>query len=188
MGRPTQHGGPELLAHVMRHPLRQHVMFKYAEAINSPSDVASALGAPLNLVSYHTDVLLEAGCIELVRVEPRRGARKHFYRAALIGWITDAEWDELPTSVRRTLARVTMDTSWREAGDALARGGMDDATAHMSRSYFALDGPGRRALADLLMSTLETAIEIERASRERGVGDTSPRQLVMMSFERASRP
>jgi hypothetical protein len=176
------------VATVLRHPLRQHLLFKYAESVTSPSHVAKALAEPLNVVSYHTNVLLEAGCIELMRTERRRGASEHFYRTVLTSEIDDAGWEQLPTRVRRALVRVAIDAGFREAGDALPRGGMDAATAHVSRSFLALDGEGRAALAALLHATVAGAVQIEQASRDRGTDDAAPHELIVMSFERASGP
>jgi DNA-binding transcriptional ArsR family regulator len=172
----------------MRSPLRQNILLRYAETVTSPSDVAAALGEPLNLVSYHTRVLLQAGCIELVGTEPRRGATKHFYRSDLLSEIDDDVWVQLPVRMRRALVRGTMVESWREAGDALPDGGMDDAEAHVSRHVFELDQRGREDLAELLRTTVERAWEIQASSRHRAAGDTSRRQLVIMSFEPVSPP
>jgi hypothetical protein len=174
--------------HLLRHPLRQHLLFKYAERVTSPSEVAAALGERLNLVSYHTNVLVDAGCLELVRTEQRRGAHQHFYRAVDTSEIDDADWERLPPRMRRALVRLTMDTSWREASDALPRGGMDAATSHVSRSLLALDEQGRGELAALLQATVAEARAIERQSRERGASDDVPCELIVMGFERASRP
>jgi hypothetical protein len=178
----------EGLGKLLRHPLRQHLLFKYAESVTSPSDVADALEEKLNLVSYHTNVLLRAGCLELVRTERRRGAREHFYRAVLTSEIHDADWEQLPVRLRRALARLTIDATFREVGDALPRGGMDGASAHVSRSFLMLDREGRDALASLLRATIADAFAIERASRDRGADDEVPFELIVMSFERASRP
>jgi DNA-binding transcriptional ArsR family regulator len=180
--------GAAILGRLARNRLRQHVLFKYSEAVTSPSDVAAALGARLNLVSYHTKVLLAAGLIELVRTEPRRGATQHFYRSCLRGVIEDAEWEQLPIAVRRGLTRVTIDGAAREAADALPLGGMDDPTSHLSRSYFLLDRRARTELASLLQETFAKAQAIDVASRERGGHEAAPCELVIMSFERASRP
>jgi DNA-binding transcriptional ArsR family regulator len=178
----------ETVARVTRHPLRQQLLFKYAESVTSPSAVAAALGVRLNLVGYHTNVLLDARFIELVRTERRRGATEHFYRSVLRSEIGDDGWERLPLRLRRSLMRITLDTSWREAGDALPRGGMDDPSAHTSRTLLSLDAAGRRELAAVLMETLERTAEIERASRRRAGDDTVPCELVVMSFVRASRP
>jgi len=178
----------ETLARLIRHPLRAHVLLEYAEGVRSPSRVAGTLGAPLNLVSYHTQVLRRHGAIELVRTEPRRGAREHFYRAVMPGDLKDAEWNELPVKLRRVLARVVIDGTMRQAADALAVGGMDDASTHVSRSYFVLDRRGRRELAALLQDAVARANAIDVASRERRGDDAVPQELVIMSFERVSGP
>jgi len=55
----------------------------YNEAPASPSEVAERLGEPLGNVAYHTERLLEHGCLELVGTAPGRGGTKHTYRAIL---------------------------------------------------------------------------------------------------------
>jgi DNA-binding transcriptional ArsR family regulator len=175
----------ETLARLIAHPVRLHLLYKYAEGATSPSAIAKESGTPLNVVSYHTQVLLRAGCIELVRTERRRGARERFYRAVLGSEIDDAAWSRLPVKLRRALARLIMDTSWREAGDALPHGGMDAGTAHVSRTLLSLDERGREELAELLVDTAARAREIGNRARSTG---TAPHQLVIFSFERASRP
>jgi hypothetical protein len=174
----------EALARVMRHPLRQRLLFEYADAARSPSAVAAALGVRLNLVSYHTQVLLREGCLELVRTRRRRGAVEHFYRSRTLSEIDDDAWERLPRSLRRVLVRATIDITRRETSDAIPRGGMDAPSAHVSRSYLVLDRQGRDELAQLLEATLESAGDIERRSRGRG-GDQAPWELVIMSFGRS---
>jgi hypothetical protein len=181
MGSAERSGGSIAWGRLMRSPLRQNVLLMYAGAVTSPSDVAAELDAPLNLVSYHTRILLDAGCIELVRTEQRRGASKHFYSSDLLSEIDDRTWEQLPVRMRRALVRGTMVASWREARDALPGGGMDDAVAHVSRSIFHLDRRGREDLAALLQATLVRAREIDQSSRQRGDG-TDRHELVIMSF------
>lgn len=175
----------ETLARLIRHPVRCYALFSYSERVTSPRAIAEASDVPLNVVSYHTQVLLREGAIELVRTERRRGAREHFYRAVLAVEIGDAQWSELPAKLRRPLVRGLIDAAAREAADALVAGGMDDALAHMSRVYFALDDRARRELAALLQETYERAKAIDRASRERATGDAVRHELVMMSFARS---
>jgi DNA-binding transcriptional ArsR family regulator len=186
--RPREPPDPlEVLGRLVRHPLRQRVLFKYGEAVSSPSEVATALGERLNLVSYHTQSLLRAGFIELVRTARRRGAVEHFYRALEVSEIDDVAWEQLPTNLRRTLVRQTLDATRREAADAMPQGGMDSGSAHVSRSYFMLDDQGRSELAAVLRATLAQAVDIERGSRARGARE-APWELVILSFEPVSRP
>src|SRR6185436_16961493 len=109
----------ETLARLIRHPIRCYALFSYSERTTSPRAIAEALGAPLNVVSYHTQVLLREGAIELVRTRQRRGAQEHFYRAVLSIEIGDAEWGELPVKLRRPLVRGLVDAALRESVDAL---------------------------------------------------------------------
>jgi DNA-binding transcriptional ArsR family regulator len=176
------------LGKLLRHPLRQHVLFTYADSVSSPRDVADALGARLNLVSYHTQKLLDAGLLELVRIERKRGAHQHFYRAVVSGQIHDADWEKLPVRLRRVIVRRTIEDVFKEVADALPRGGMDSRHSHVSRSPLTLDERGRAALASLLLATFERAVEIQEESRRRDAPDQAPCALIVMSFQRASRP
>lgn len=47
----------------------------------SPNRLSQLLGEPLGNVSYHVKTLLEYGCLEQTKTEPRRGAVEHFYRS-----------------------------------------------------------------------------------------------------------
>ena len=48
----------------------------------SPNEIAFELREPLGNVSYHVTQLAEAGLLELVSAEPRRGALEHYYALA----------------------------------------------------------------------------------------------------------
>ncbi|MBJ7469649.1 MAG: helix-turn-helix transcriptional regulator [Solirubrobacteraceae bacterium] len=73
----------EAFARSQAHPLKLRIvdMFGTGEEF-SPMMLHTELGDPLGNVSYHVRALLDAGLIELVRTEPRRGAIEHFYRAS----------------------------------------------------------------------------------------------------------
>jgi len=64
------------------HPLRRRILriLRAADEPLAPSDLQEEIpkeGLP-NL-GYHVRVLHEAGLVDLVKTEPRRGAVKHFY-------------------------------------------------------------------------------------------------------------
>jgi hypothetical protein len=178
----------ESLARMLKHPLRQRLLFEYAGAVVSPSKLAARVCEPLNVVSYHTQVLHRAGCLELVRSERRRGATEHYYRAATPRQFGDDAWAVLSVPVRRSLVRSTLDAGWREARDALASGGMDAAETHVSRSFLTLDGEARDRLSAVLRDAFEAAEEIEAASLARGAPGAVPYELVIMGFARVSGP
>jgi len=52
------------------------------ERIASRKEIAEELGESLGTVSYHVNVLLKCGLIELDHTVPLRGAVEHFYKAA----------------------------------------------------------------------------------------------------------
>jgi DNA-binding transcriptional ArsR family regulator len=188
MGGAVRETRSDRLSRLFRHPLRWHALFKYAEGVTSPRAIAADLRAPLNVVSYHTQVLLRAGAVELVRTERRRGATEHFYRAVVPLEIEDDEWRRLPLKLRRVLSRALIDGAMRESVDALAAGGMDSESTHLSRTYLVLDAQGQDELAALLRDVFARVNNIGEASHERAADDAVPHEVVVMSFERASRP
>ena len=171
------------LARLIAHPLRHRLLWEYASHVTSPSRVAAALGERVNVVSYHTNVLLRAGCLELVRTERRRGAIEHFYRSRVLGAIEDEDWERLPVLARRMAVRRILDVIVRDLGDAVPHGGMDHPTMHVSRSLLKLDDRGRADLADLLLSTIEAARRMEQESCRRRDGEVSVSELVALRFE-----
>jgi DNA-binding transcriptional ArsR family regulator len=179
-----QGGDAAALARLLRHPLRQRLLFEYADAVTSPSRVAAALGERLNVVSYHTGVLLRAGAIELVRTVPRRGGREHFYRTRIDSRIEDDEWERLPQLARRALVRLALDVSWSEAEHALVSGGMDEPTAHVSRSFLSLDERGAHELARLLRAAIDSCAGLERESEGRAAGTAEPYEVIVLAFRR----
>lgn len=179
-------GRPELVK-VFRSMTRQLLLFEYSAREASPSKVAERLDLPLNLVAYHTNVLVETGFVELVGTRRVRGAVEHTYRTVEGRGISDAEWAVLPPKVRRALSRLLVEALSRDAHGALDRGGMDSSTTHLSRSFLLLDDEGREQLAALLRSTLDEVGRIEAESRERA-GQRAPVELQLLAFDGPSEP
>jgi len=69
------------LAKAAAHPLRVCILASLQQGLASPNQLAKELDEPLGNVSYHVKTLLDYGCVELVKTEPRRGAVEHFYRS-----------------------------------------------------------------------------------------------------------
>jgi DNA-binding transcriptional ArsR family regulator len=167
---------------VFRSMTRQLLLGEYGERESTPSKLAEKLGVPLNLVAYHTNVLVDAGFVELVGTRRVRGAVEHTYRTVVGRDITDDEWAALPPKVRRALSRVLVDALSRDAYRALDEGGMDGGTTHLSRSYLQLDDRGREELAALLRSTLDAVGRIEAESRGRA-HQLERVQLQLLAFD-----
>jgi hypothetical protein len=165
---------------------RQLLLFEYGAQEESPRRAAEKLDLPLNLVAYHTNVLVEAGFVELVGTRRVRGAVEHTYRTVEGRQITDDEWASLPPKVRRALSRLLVDALSRDAHRALDEGGMDGATTHLSRSFLRLDDQGRDELSALLESTLDAIGRIEAESRDRR-GQLESVELQLLAFDGRSR-
>lgn len=70
----------ERLARANTHATQLRVLERMLEVGEaSPKRLSDELGERLGNVSYHMKELADAGMIELVRTEPRRGAVAHFY-------------------------------------------------------------------------------------------------------------
>lgn len=76
---------------VLANPLRQRILNRLCRRETSTAELRRDLGdAPSNLY-HHVHKLVDAGLIELVRSEPRRGAVERFYRAVAPGFTVPPE-------------------------------------------------------------------------------------------------
>jgi DNA-binding transcriptional ArsR family regulator len=174
-------------ARIFRHSLRSRILSVLAEHDEaSPADVAAALGAPLGHVSYHMKVLHEARWIELVRVERRRGGRRHVYRVKVPPFIDDATWEVLPLALRRGLTNESLRRVFQTAATALRTGGFDDAGAHVDLMSLRLDAQGVAELSGLLTGTLAQAQAIWDRSAARDGADVGQSLLVILHYRLAS--
>jgi hypothetical protein len=174
------------LVRVFRSMTRQLLLFEYREEDATPSKVARKLGLPLNLVSYHTNVLARAGCIELVGTRRVRGAVEHTYRTVDGSPISDHEWASLRPKVRRALSRLLVEALSRDAFRSLDGGGMDRATTHLTRNRVLLDAQGRDELSALLRSTVEAVERIQASARERA-GELEAVAVQLLAFDEPTR-
>lgn len=169
------------MARLLAHPLRQRLLFEY-DRPTSPSKAARRLGQPVNLVSYHTDVLLRRGWIELVRTERRRGAVEHFYRSTGTRFIEDAEWVQLPLRIRHAIVLASL-TGTADAGRAAAlSGGFDHGAAHLSRSWLDLDEQGLAEVAATLREVITRVEQIAQSARDRDHAGCERHELVVQFF------
>jgi DNA-binding transcriptional ArsR family regulator len=181
------------IVRALSHPIRHRVLVELNERVASPKELAAELGEPLGNVSYHTRVLAQLGCIELVSTTQRRGALEHYYRAIMRPYFDDAAWAQIPVSTRRALFDQDLEHLWGDVVEAARDGGFDHPRAHVSWTALDLDEQGLNDLADVLGSALERALEIqaESAGRRIELGDdagTALRtELGILHFERATK-
>jgi DNA-binding transcriptional ArsR family regulator len=175
------------IARVLSHPLRPRILQILAvRGEASPNEIAAELEVPLGTLSYHTRLLRDAGWIELVREVPRRGAVEHFYRAVVRPYVDDAQWDDLPASVRRRLASMTVGQVLRSAAAVTGKGAFDAPGSHVDRIVLELDEEGWTELSDRLSETLAEAQRIQERSNERrssrAPGAVQPSELAILHF------
>jgi DNA-binding transcriptional ArsR family regulator len=155
----------ERLAKALSHPLRQRILERLTDGrVASPNELSHALGEALGNVSYHTRILRDLDCVELVRTEPRRGALEHYYRATVPPWLDDEQWSGLPASLRRQTLGRTLAQIVRDASHASRTGGFDGPETHVTCVSLTGDAQSRTEIAALLAETLEAALRIQAAS------------------------
>jgi DNA-binding transcriptional ArsR family regulator len=176
----------EDLARALAHPLRQRILMLLEREVQTPLDLARELAEPLNKIGYHVHVLRDAGCIELARIEHRRGAVAHFYRPTSRALLTDEQWAGLPLGIRRRLVAQTLADMMGDAREAAGTEGFDHARVHVTRTELELDEEGFDAIVDLLNSTLDRALVIQAETRARlAGGDGEHRTLLgLLHFHR----
>lgn len=113
----------EMVAFAVGHHIRFKALTIFNEAVASPSEVAEATGESLKSVGHHIKELFDAGCIELVRVEPRGGSAEHFYRAIKRPELTDEEFRALPDKTRREIVAGTWRNLMAEGLASIQAGG-----------------------------------------------------------------
>ncbi len=177
----------EDVARALAHPLRQRILMLLEREVQTPLDLARSLDEPLNKIGYHVHALREAGCIELVRTEHRRGAVAHFYRPTSRAFLSDEQWAALPVGIRRRLVTQTLGDVMSDAREAAHGEGFDGDDVHVSRTLLELDDEGYAEIVALLNSTLDRVREIQAGSQSRlaGAEATQHTLLGLLHFHRS---
>jgi DNA-binding transcriptional ArsR family regulator len=183
----TKTGLDPALVKAIGHPLRLRLLTLLNERVASPSELAEELGEPLGNVSYHMRRLAEVKCIELVKTTPVRGALEHHYRAVARPVFSDADWAQLPQSIRKSLADAVLAEIAVEMAGAAEEGGFNRDEMHVSRTPIVLDRQGWSELNEVLQGVVLQALEIQAQSAERlqesGAENSEAAELVLMLFE-----
>lgn len=181
----------EAASYAVGHRIRIELLGLLNEDTYSPSELAKLVGRPITTIGHHVKELLEAGCIELVKIEKVRNADQHFYRAIKLPFITDEEAEALPPEVKQEYAAVILQAIMAEGLGALWAGKMsNDPNVRMMWRWFNLDEQGRQELADEQRESWERIVEIEARAANRCAEsgeETTSMIVTSMGFER-SRP
>lgn len=158
----------ETQAFAVGHHIRIEALTIFNERVASPKEVAELTGASLSKAGYHVKELLDAGCIELVKIEPRGGSAEHFYRAVRRPELSDEEWEMLPDTTRRKLVAAVFRNLIAEGLSAIHAGKMSaDRLMRLSWKSMNLDAQGRQEAADEQRESLDRLRRIETASNNR---------------------
>lgn len=181
----------ELIAYVVKHPIRVDALAILNERTASINEIAEQMGESVNKVGHHVKDLFDAGCIEIVRTEQRRGAHEHYYCASLRPNISDAEWRKLSKETRLEISGLVFQTIVAEGLGALRAGTFDSRTnRHLSWRILNLDEEGWLELVEEKAESLE-AVEAIQARSYRRLTESGEEGVSIiaaaMAFERAKR-
>jgi DNA-binding transcriptional ArsR family regulator len=183
--RQTASAVDSRMAKALAHPLRVQLLAALNEGVSSPNELAKKLDEPLTNVSYHVRMLHDLGCIELVDTEPRRGALEHYYRAIVRPFFGDRDWKRLPKNARGSISDAVLQLVWDDAAEAIKTGLFDEREdRHLSRTVLCMDEEGWEQLNELLVDTLDQAMQIQADSASRAAKADTDRfgvNLVMLS-------
>ncbi|HVY78083.1 MAG TPA: ArsR family transcriptional regulator [Solirubrobacterales bacterium] len=150
------------------HEIRIEALTIFNERVASPKDVSETLDISLNKAGHHVKILLDEGCIELVRIEPRGGSIEHFYRGVKRPELTDEEWRATPDETRRKLVATVFRNLIAEGLSSIRAGKMSsDRLMRLSWKAMNLDAQGRREAADEQRESLERLQKIETNAAKR---------------------
>lgn len=179
----------EAVAYAVGHRIRVDALSILNEGTASPNEIAKTIGEGVSKVGHHIKELFDAGCIEFVGTEQRRGATEHFYRAIARPFVSDEEARELPAETKREFAALILQAIMAEGLAALRAGKMDDDDdVWMSWRSVSLDAQGRREVADEQAESYARIEEIEARCAARLVesGESGVSTVIAaMGFERS---
>lgn len=156
------------LVRALAHPLRVEILQILNEREASPNDLAIITEAPLGNVAYHTRVLEDCGCIELVGTARRRGAIEHYFRAKPRPFIGHQDWRKVPRSVRGGVSEATLRCFVERVVDAINAGKIDDhEDTTLSWMSMAVDAIGWVQVAEILDEAMAKLKRVHSQSRER---------------------
>ncbi|HET9162055.1 MAG TPA: helix-turn-helix domain-containing protein [Solirubrobacterales bacterium] len=107
------------IAKALSHPLRTEIVAILSDTCASPSEMADMLGEELSDVSYHTKVLRELDCVEIVEQERVRGSVRTRYRATLKMLLTSEYWDRLSLATRTGISANALNELGRRIRDSV---------------------------------------------------------------------
>ena len=168
-----------------RDPLRHRCwVVLHDRHIASPKEIADALGAPLDKVSYHVRRLVQLGCAEFVEERPVRGVTiQHFYRAIEPVLVDGEDWlrlvEEEPGLADYALGSFMQSQLDDFTGSVRAGVLGSDEKWHITRTPGVVDQQGLQEALALAEEARERFAGIVQRSAERR--DESGEEAINMS-------
>ncbi len=173
------------LVRALAHPMRVRILEALQGRTASPTELAREFRESLGVVSYHANALLEVGCIEQVRTQPKRGTIEHFYTVTPRSFIGHQDWRRTPVSVRGGVTDEAMRTFVAKVGAAVDADTIDsreDTT--LNWMPMTVDDRGWRETAEIFDRALRELMTVAADSRERlGTADGISVVTAMAAFE-----
>jgi len=159
---------------MLRHPLRVRILEVANERDISPVQfLREGLAPPgaygLSHISHHFSELEKGGCLEVIKLIPRRGSVEHVYRGLARAFFSDDEWEtKLSAADRQRVTKTVLQGLMARADGAILAGTIDKRTnRHLSWIAMPVDEQGWTALVDLQAESLRRAEEIRVEAGER---------------------
>lgn len=176
------------LVRALSHPIRVSILEALQGRVASPSELAKEMDESLGVVSYHTNTLVECGCLELVHTKPRRGALEHFFGVTPRSFIGHQDWRRAPASLRGGITSAAFQTFLDKASEAIEAGTIDsrDDTT-LNWMPMSVDADGWREVAKVMEETLKQLVAIHSRSSKRLAGEEGMPIVVGLAAFEASR-
>lgn len=189
--RPGQSGKSveERVGYALGHRIRVEILTLLNEGVYTADDIASLIGESRQNVHHHLRELLDAASIEIARVEKRRNADLHYYRAVEMPDYREEELEAMTAEQRQATAGLIVQHATAEIMAALAAGKLsNDPQVCLAWRWLNLDEQGRRELGEEQLRWWERAqeIEAEATNRRAESGEDATSYIVAeWGFERA---
>jgi hypothetical protein len=177
------------LVKALAHPIRIHLLEELQDRVASPTELSNEMKESLGVIAYHATALLNCGCLELVRTQPRRGALEHFYRATPRSFIGHQDWRRAPRSVRGGVTGAAVGTFFDKAGEAVDAGTIDarDDTT-LNWMPVRVDDAGWGEIAEIMDRALKLVMGVHVRSTKRLAGAEGIHAIVGFASFEAGRP
>jgi DNA-binding transcriptional ArsR family regulator len=191
MGRPGQSGKSieERVGYALGHRIRVEILTLLNEGVYTADDIASLIGESRQNVHHHLRELLGGRSIEIAKIEKRRNADLHYYRAVEMAHYDEEEIAAMAIEDRQDIAGLIVQHSSAEIMAALAAGKLsNDPKVWLTWRWFNLDAQGRQDLFEEQRRSWERVQEIqaESVNRRAESGEEATSYIVAgWGFERA---